>query len=178
MMPRPTSTKPATTKLPPSSIQHGRAPVRLNQSQDQHVSRDRSQTVMGPPPTPQPQAQRQALESSLQRTQMGLVSNEMQSNTNSSRRAPLPLTASNRFIPARSQRFAAPTPTDHRFVPLMTSTGPHQFTASSASGSGSGSRVPPISVFGSRAPSRAATSSMSGGGQRMPFVPGAADGFG
>ncbi|KAJ7774972.1 hypothetical protein B0H16DRAFT_1880146 [Mycena metata] len=103
---------------------------------------------MGPPPTPQQGRHPQQAEA---------PPSARRSNNGPS------LPSSNRFLPP-SQRFAPPASVDpQRFMPA----------------DGVGSRGPLLApATSSRAPSRASMPNMSGGGQRVPFVPHASGGFG
>ncbi|KAJ7741537.1 hypothetical protein DFH07DRAFT_837604 [Mycena maculata] len=130
--------------------QTGRPGQPSTQSQKQHHHDDTRQRNMGPPPTPQQIRQPPAAPPS------------------SARRGNASLPSSNRFLPP-TQRFAPPAPVDpQQFMPSTSNGAPQRFPAG---GAGTASRGPAAS-------SRAAMPNMSGGGQRVPFVPHASGGFG
>ncbi|KAJ7449937.1 hypothetical protein FB451DRAFT_1287045 [Mycena latifolia] len=138
---------------PPASINkapvHGRPSQASTQNQAMH--HEARQRSMGPPPTPQQVRQQAAPPQSARRSNPSLPP------------------SSNRFLPP-SQRFAPPEPIDpQQFMPSTSNGAPQRFVADS------GSRGTAIS---SRAPCRTALANMSGGGQRVPFVPHAPGGFG
>ncbi|KAJ7172344.1 hypothetical protein C8R46DRAFT_1348784 [Mycena filopes] len=137
---------------PPVSSNKANAPGPPRPSQQQQQHHELRPRNMGPPPTPQQQGRHP------QQAALAPPPSARRSNNNVS------LPSSNRFLPP-SQRFAPPTPVDpQRFMP--------------ADG-GAGSRGPLlVPAASSRAPSRAAMANMSGGGQRVPFVPHASGGFG
>ncbi|KAJ6597020.1 hypothetical protein DFH09DRAFT_109147 [Mycena vulgaris] len=139
---------PATSNKAPAPGCPSQAPV-----QTQAMHHEARQRPMGPPPPPPPQVRQQ-----------------LPPPPQSVRRSNPPLPpSSNRFLPP-SQRFAPPVPIDQQH---FTSNGaPQRFVADS----GSRGPVGPATSF--RAPSRAAMHNMSGGGQRVPFVPHAPGGFG
>ncbi|KAJ7905641.1 hypothetical protein B0H14DRAFT_3542881, partial [Mycena olivaceomarginata] len=111
------------------------------QHQGQTMRHDSRQRTMGPPPTPQQQ-----------------VRQSTDAPPPSTRRTDTSLPLNNRSLPP-SQRFAPPAPVDpQHFMPSTSSGVPQRFTA--------GSRATPLG--GS---SRAVMNTMSGGGQRVPFVP-------
>lgn len=155
-------------------------PVLQNQGQRPSGQKQR---VMGPPPTPQHIRQQQA-----QHTQDNgntlFQSAQIHANAppSSSRRKFKPPTSTTRFLPT-TQGFAPPGPMAQNqwsAFPTPSSGAPQRFTSTNA---GLGSRAPSVSVAtigsSSRAPSRAALPPhMSGGNQRMPFIPGPQDGFG
>ncbi|KAJ6623522.1 hypothetical protein B0H10DRAFT_2010231 [Mycena sp. CBHHK59/15] len=138
----------------------GRPSQSSTQNQNQQIHYDARQRNMGPPPTPQ-HVRQQVTQSALPPL--------------STRRSNTSLPATDRFLPP-SQRFAPPVITDQQhFMPSAPNGAPQRFLAD---GTGAGSRGPLAPTPSSRAPSRASMPNMSGGGQRVPFVPRNQGGFG
>ncbi|KAJ7510001.1 hypothetical protein B0H11DRAFT_1170252 [Mycena galericulata] len=129
-------------------------PSSQNQIQQHHDTRQRN---MGPPPTPQQVRQQLVIPPS------------------SARRGTSSLPLSNRYLPP-NQRFAPPAPVDpQQYMPSASNSAPQRFPADGAGSTPRG----PLAPASSRAPpSRAAMANISGGGQRVPFVPHASGGFG
>ncbi|KAJ7097811.1 hypothetical protein B0H15DRAFT_822811 [Mycena belliarum] len=120
------------------------------QNQAMHEARQRP---MGPPPTPQQLRQQAAPPQSARRSNTTVPPD------------------SNRFLPP-SQRFAPPEPVDpQQFMPSAANGAPQRFVADSRSRA-----TGPATSNGAH--SRGAIANMSGGGQRVPFVPHAPGGFG
>jgi hypothetical protein len=140
---------------PPVSSNRAAAPGRPSQApaENQAMHHEARQRNMGPPPTPQQVRQQQPPAQS------------------SARRSNPSRPSSNRFLPP-SQRFAPPVLDQQHFMPSTSNGAPQRFVADS------GSRGPLAATSSSRAPSRAAMVNISGGGQRVPFVPHALGGFG
>ncbi|KAJ7109504.1 hypothetical protein C8R44DRAFT_679714 [Mycena epipterygia] len=156
----PTRFKPAQGPLVSSNKANALGRPGQSSTQNQAMHHDARQRNMGPPPAPQLRQQHPTAPPPPP----------------SVRRSNPSLPPSNRFLPP-SQRFAPPVPVDQQhFMPSTTSNGAtKRFLADDA---GSGSRGPLAPAPSSRAPSRAAMPNMSGGGQRVPFVPHASGGFG
>ncbi|KAF8212101.1 hypothetical protein K438DRAFT_1226986 [Mycena galopus ATCC 62051] len=122
------------------------------QNKNQAIHHDSRQRNMGPPPTPQQARQ------------------PMDAPPPSTRRTNTSLPLNNRSLPP-GQRFAPPAPVDpQHFTPSTSNGAPQRFSVD-----GGGSR--PLATP-SGASSRAVMNTMSGGGQRVPFVPHASGGFG
>ena len=184
MLPPPPRFKPSQGRMPQVPSQKGNNTVRSNQppvqsqhqNQNQVAYRDSRQRTMGPPPTPQ---QLDQLPSASFANAATLHSNGNPPPPSSSRRPTNTLPASNRFLPP-DQRFAPSAPIgnqNQRFVPSTPSTGaPHRFFPTNG-GLAPSAAISGL-VSGSKTPSRAAVSNMSGGGQRMPFIPRESGGFG
>ncbi|KAF7338193.1 RING-type domain-containing protein [Mycena venus] len=157
---QPSQVPPRGTVPPPRFKPAHGAPASSNKAngagrpslQNQAMHHDSRQRNMEPPPTPQ-QA-RQPTDAPLP----------------SSRRANASLPSDNRSLPP-NQRFAPPAPVNpQRFMPSTSNGAPQRFPA----GGGAGSRGP----LATGASSRAVMNNLSGGGQRVPFVPHASGGFG